>query len=133
MTGSDVAVARAPGLQSTNCSPTWCRVVTLTKDGKSRMDLQRLDGSGRQRVAGDLAQPAISDVLPLERFEIVAQGGPNTDLTRNAQLLVFERATRQTVELSPDAATVVYTGGVLWWSNGTQQAVNWHSIDLRTV
>lgn len=129
----EIAVHRTPGLSTTSCSPTWCRVLTLTSDGTSHIDLMRPDGSGRKRIAGNLAQPAINDVAPLERFEVVAQGGPNSDLTRNAQLIVVEIATRQTVELSRDAANVFYAGGMLWWSNGTQEAVNWHTLDLRTV
>ena len=133
LTEQEIAVHRTPGLTTTSCSPTWCRVLDLAKDGSTHIDLMHPDGTGRKRIAGDLAQPAINDVVPLDRFEVVAQGGPNTDLTRNAQLLVVEVATRRTVELSRDAANVFYTGGVLWWSNGTQDAINWHTLDLRTI
>jgi len=132
-TKQEIAIHRTAGLQTTRCSPTWCRVIALTADGGSHIDVMHPDGTGRKRIAGTGAQPAISDVVPLERFEVVAQAGPNSDLTRNAQLIVVEIATRQKIELSRDAANVFYAGGVLWWSNGTQDAVNWHTIDLRTV
>lgn len=133
VTHQDVAVHRTPGLQTTTCGPTWCEVLALASDGSSHLELRHPDGSGRQRIGGDKAVPALSEVVPLDRFAVVSQGGPNSDLTRNAQLLVFELATRRTVELSSDAANVFYHGGVLWWSNGNQDATLWHTLDLRTV
>jgi len=133
VTKKEIAIRRSPGLGTTSCSPTWCRVLGLSSNGDTHIDLVRPDGSARKRIAGDLALPAISDVVPLDRFEVVAQPGPNQDLTRNAQLLVFEIANQRTIELSGDSANVFYAAGVLWWSNGTQEAVNWHALDLRTV
>ena len=56
-----------------------------------------------------------------------------SELTGNAQLLIYEIATRRTVEISPDAGQVGYRGGVLWWSTGNQDTFVRHSLDLRTV
>jgi hypothetical protein len=72
-------------------------------------------------------------VVPLDRFEVFAQVGPNSPLTGNVQLLVFEVATRRTVEISPDADRVSYLNGVLSWSTGNLESYVWHAIDLRTI
>jgi hypothetical protein len=132
VTNQDVAVHHTTGLHTTNCSPVWCEVLTLTRDGSTRLELMHPDGAARERIPG-AAEPAITDVAPLNRFEVLSQDGADTGLTRNEQLLVFEIATRRTVELSLNAATVSYCDGVLWWSNGGQSVTVWHTLDLRTV
>jgi hypothetical protein len=132
VTNQDVAVHHTAGLHTTNCSPTWCQVVTLAADGSTRIELMHPNGAAREPIPGAV-EPAIDDVAPLDHFEVLAQTGPDTGLTRNEQLLVFEIATHRTVELSLNAATVVYRGGVLWWSNGGQNVTVWHTVDLRTV
>jgi len=132
VTGREVRVARAAGLATTSCSPTWCEDVTQERDGGTRVELRRPDGSDRVRVPADAVAPAIGDVAPLDRFEVLSQTGPTTDVTGTGPLLVFELDTRRTVQLSADAATVAYRHGVLWWLNGNGSTV-WHSVDLRTV
>jgi len=132
VTGREVSVARAAGLATTSCSPTWCEDVTQERDGGTRVELRRPDGSDRVRVPADAVAPAIGDVAPLDRFEVLSQTGPTTDVTGTGPLLVFELDTRRTVQLSADAATVAYRHGVLWWLNGNGSTV-WHSVDLRTV
>jgi hypothetical protein len=132
-TGADRAVPRMSRRPATtNCSPTWCRTVSLSKDGPL-IELMRPDGTGRQRVAADTAATVIEDVAPLDRFEVFSQMGPNSALTGNVQLLVFEVATRRTVEISPDADRVAYLNGVLCWSTGSMESYVWHAIDLRTI
>ncbi|MEU7908774.1 hypothetical protein [Actinoplanes sp. NPDC049118] len=132
-TGREVAVARAGRRATTACGPAWCRVAALAGDGTNRIELMHPDGSGRERIAGDVAATVITDVAPLDRFEVLAQVGPNSELTGNSQLVVFEMATRQTIEISPDAGSVSYRDGVLWWTTGNLDGVVWHSLDLRTV
>jgi hypothetical protein len=44
-----------------------------------------------------------------------------------------EIATRRTVEISPDAGSVSYRGGMLWWSTGNLEAIVWHALDQRTI
>ncbi|MFD0523617.1 hypothetical protein [Paractinoplanes durhamensis] len=130
-TGQDVAVPRNDRAV-TNCSPTWCRVVSLTKDGV-KIELVHPDGGNRQEVAEGTPETAITDVGVLDRFEVYALTGGNADLTGNAGLLIYDLKHKQTVEVSPDAANVVYRGGVLSWSTGTQDLFLRHSLDLRTV
>jgi hypothetical protein len=130
VTRQDVAVPRTRRA-TTGCSPVWCRVVSLSRDG-ARVELMRPDGSTRQRIAGD-ATTVIADVVPLDRFEVLAQAGPNSDMTGNAQLIVYDMVARRTVEVSPDAGNVSYRAGVLWWSTGDQDSFLWHTVDLRTV
>ena len=132
-TGREVTVARAGKRATTACGPAWCRVAALAKDGTNRIELMHPDGSGRERIAGDAASTIITDVAPLDRFEVLAQVGPTSELTGNSQLIVFEIATRQTIEISPDAGSVSYRDGVLWWTTGNLDGVVWHSLDLRTV
>jgi hypothetical protein len=118
---------------ATDCSPTWCRVVALTRDGYTRIDLMRPDGSGRRRIAGRTASVEIVDVAPLDRFEVLTEINSYAELSGNARLLVVEIATRRTVEVSPAASNVSYRAGVLWWSTGTFDAFVRHTLDLRTV
>jgi hypothetical protein len=132
VTGREVRVARAQGLATTSCGPTWCEDVSQERDGGTRVELRRPDGSDRVRVPADAVTPAIGDVAPLDRFEVLSQAGPTTDVTGTGPLLVFELDTRRTVQLSADAGTVAYRHGVLWWLNGNGSTV-WHSVDLRTV
>jgi hypothetical protein len=132
VTGRDVVVHRAPGLATTSCGPAWCEVTRLADDGTYRMSLAHPDGSAAVAIPDRGVVPAVGVVVPLDRFEVLSQAGPNSDLTRTGPLLVHDLTTRRTVALSQNASEASYAGGVLWWTNGNQQAV-WHSIDLRTV
>lgn len=118
---------------TTNCSPTWCRVVALTRDGYTRIDLMRPDGSARQHIGDRTASADIVDVAPLDRFEVLTQTDSYAELSGNARLVVFEIATRRTVEVSPAAGDVSYRGGILWWSTGNREAFVRHCVDLRTI
>ncbi|GAA3781810.1 hypothetical protein GCM10022225_82760 [Plantactinospora mayteni] len=131
VTGRDVAVS--PNRRAvTNCSPRWCRVVSLTGDGY-RIDLMNPDGGDRHKVAEGPVETAVPDVGALDRFDVYAETGGNAGLTGNVRLLVYDIAARRTVEVSPAAANIGYRGGVLWWSTGTQDLYLRHSLDLRTV
>ena len=132
-TNQDVAVAGVGNRSATNCSPTWCRVVTLARDGYNNIDLMHPDGTARRRIAGGTATTVIADTAPLDRFDILAEQGPTSDLTGNVELIAVEIATHRTIEVSPDAGKVAYRDGVLWWSTGSLDTFVWHSIDLRTV
>jgi len=132
-TGRDVPVVHARKRATTDCSPTWCRVVSLTGDGANRIELMHPDGTARKTIAGDNSETAIADVAPLDRFEVYSQLGPNSDLAGSTGLLVYETTTRRTVEITPSAGKILYRGGVLWWSTGNLESIVWHSLDLRTV
>ncbi|HET9517925.1 MAG TPA: hypothetical protein VFO77_09395 [Actinoplanes sp.] len=121
------------GAELVTCSPAWCRVLVMQGGGLARIDLMRPDGSDRVRAAGGTAAAAITDVAVLDRFEVLSETGPETDLTGTARLLVFDSATGGTVDLAPDAQSAAYRGGVLWWSTGDQDNTQWHTLDLRTV
>jgi hypothetical protein len=131
-TGQEVTVAKARKRATTDCSPSWCVVVSLSDDGLNRLELMRPDGSSRKRISADAAT-AIADVAPLDRFEVFSQVGPNSELTGTSELLVYETATRRTVEINPSAGKVFYRAGVLSWSTGNLESSVWHTIDLRTV
>ncbi|MGX6608049.1 hypothetical protein ACWKSP_38910 [Micromonosporaceae bacterium Da 78-11] len=131
-TGQDRAVPTG-GRAVTACSPLWCRVVSLARDGSNQIELVRPDGSGRRRIAAGTASTVIFDVAVLDRFELFAQISGTSDLTGNAELLTYDITTGRTVQISPEAASVSYRAGVLWWSTGTQESFLRHALDLRTV
>jgi hypothetical protein len=132
LTNRDVAVARVPRAV-TNCSPAWCRAVSFGKDGYPRIQLMHPDGSGRHEIAKGEVETQIADIAVLDRFEVYGITGPDANLTGNAEILLYDIAKRQTVEISPDASNVDYRNGVLWWSTGSQVSYLRHALDLRTV
>jgi hypothetical protein len=91
------------------------------------------DGSARVDVAGDTAATEITDVAPLGRFQVFVTIGANSELTGNAELLIYEIKTRRTVQVSPDAGQIAYRNGVLSWSTGNLETFVRHSLDLRTI
>jgi hypothetical protein len=131
-TGRDTPIP-ATGTELTTCSPVWCRVLVLSGDGLVRIDLMHPDGSARQRVAGSAASAAVTDVALLDRFEILAEAGPDADLTGTEGLLLYDLADGRTVDLSPAVSGAFSRAGVLWWATGDQDALVWHTLDLRTV
>jgi hypothetical protein len=130
-TNQTIAVSSA-GRYAMDCSPTWCHVVALSRTGY-RVDLMRPDGTNRQHLTDGAALPAIVDVAPLDRFELLAQLGPYSDLTGTRQLLAYDLATHQTVQVSPDARAISYNNGVLWWASGNLSTPLWHTLDLHTI
>jgi hypothetical protein len=127
------ATVDATGAELSTCSPTWCRVLVMNSAGLARIDLMHPDGTARQRIAGSTATAAVVDVAELDRFEILSEAGPDSGLTGTARLLVYDIATKHTVDISADVNGAYSRGGILWWSTGDQDAVTWHSIDLRTL
>ena len=69
----------------------------------------------------------------LDRFELLSETGPDSDLTGTAGLLIYDLATDRTVDVSPAVDGVFCRGGVLWWATGDQDSLVWHTLDLRTV
>jgi hypothetical protein len=131
LTNRDIAIPSS-ARQATRCSPSWCQVVSPSTAG-FRVEVAHPDGTDREAVSDGTAVPAIADVAPLDRFEVLSQLGAYSDVTGTRQLLVFDLVTRRTVEVSPAARTVACSGSVLWWSTDTRDAPVWHSLDLRTV
>src|SRR6185312_10949583 len=86
------------GLELTSCSPAWCRVLVIGGDGVTRIDAMRPDGAGRRRIAGPEASAAITDVAVLDRFDVLAEQRPGSDVTGVQGLVVHDLATGRTVE-----------------------------------
>ncbi|BCJ46998.1 hypothetical protein GCM10010168_34820 [Actinoplanes ianthinogenes] len=131
-TGRRIAVPSADRTV-TACSPAWCQMVSLNTDGYARMELSHPDGSARRKVAEGTVATAITDVAVLDRFEVLARIGPQSELSGNQELLIHDLKTRQTVLISPDAGNIAYRAGVLWWSTGDQSSFIRNSLDLRTI
>ncbi|MBB2941227.1 hypothetical protein FB565_000931 [Actinoplanes lutulentus] len=117
----------------TMCSPAWCRVMVNSAAGLARIDLMRPDGSERRRIAGPGTQAAVNDVAVLDRFEILSEPRPDSDLTGTAGLIVHDVRTGTTVTLSVAADLAASRDGMLWWSTGSREATLWHTLDLRTA
>lgn len=124
---------RTSGAELTTCTPVWCRVTVMNGDGQARIDVMHPDGSARQRIAGGTASAAVTDVAVLDRFEILAEPQPNSDLTGTQSLLVHDIRAGRTVAVGTDVGGAFSRGGVLWWSTGDQDSLGWHTLDLRTV
>jgi hypothetical protein len=121
------------GAELTTCSPVWCRVMVMSGDGLARIDVMHPDGSSRKRIAGGTAGAAVPDVAILDRFEILSETGPDSDLTGTAGLRVYDITTGRTVDVSPAVDGAFSRNGMLWWSTGDQDSIVWHTLDLRTV
>jgi hypothetical protein len=115
------------------CGPTWCRVFVLT-GGTVRSELIRPDGSDRRRVTDDTTTAPIVDVAVLDRFEVLC--GSTSSLAAaigGRRLLVYDLKASRLVRAAEAAISVLYRGGVLWWSTDTGGRTVWHTLDLRTV
>jgi hypothetical protein len=131
-TGRQVTVT-ASGPELLTCSPVWCRAMVMNNTGLDHIDLVHPDGTARRRIAGGGAKEAVTDVAVLNRFEILSEPGPQSDLTGTAGLLVYDISTGNTVDLSADAESVFTRNGMIWWSTGDEETTLWHSLDLRTA
>jgi hypothetical protein len=131
-TNRDVPV-ESSGAELITCAAVWCRVLVMNGDGLARIDLMHPDGSARRRIAGSAAGAAITDVAVLDRFEILSETGPDSDLTGTAGLLVYDIKADRTVDITAAADGAFSRGGVLWWATGDQDSLVWHTVDLRTV
>ncbi|RZU53441.1 hypothetical protein EV385_5368 [Krasilnikovia cinnamomea] len=132
-TGRDIE-APSPPAGLTTCTPAWCRVMVMTSSGDlHRIDLMHPDGTARRRIAGGAARAAVAEIAILDRFEILYEPGPESDLTGTAKLLVYDIGTGQSVDVSAAAGRVATGEGVLWWATGDDTGTVWHSLDLRTV
>jgi hypothetical protein len=131
-TNRDTSV-QTTGPELITCAAVWCRVLVMNGDGLARIDLMHPDGTARRRVAGSTAGAAVADVAVLDRFEILSETAPDSDLTGTSGLLVHDIKTGRTIDVSPAVDGVFSRAGVLWWATGDQDSLVWHTVDLRTV
>ncbi|MFC7528619.1 hypothetical protein [Actinoplanes sp. GCM10030250] len=123
----------ATGPEWNMCSPAWCRVMVMNADGLARIDMMRPDGADRRRIAGSGAQSAVTDVAVLDRFEVLSEPRPDSDVTGTAGLVVHDLVSAKTVDLARAANLAATRDGMLWWSTGGRERAIWHTLDLRTV
>ena len=131
-TGAEIQVATS-STELATCSPSWCRILVRSGDDLAGIELMRPDGTGRRRIGGGAASSPVTDVAPLDRFAILAEPAAGTDTTGEQRLLVYDLATGGTVDLGAGVTGAACRGGLLWWSTGTDDHTQWHSVDLRTV
>jgi hypothetical protein len=121
------------GPETVACTPVWCRVMVMNATGLARIDLMHPDGSARRRIAGANAQAAVTDIAVQDRFELLAEPTPDTDLTGMTTLLAYDASSGRTVEVAGGVSGAFTGGGVVWWSTGDDDSIRWHALDLRTV
>jgi hypothetical protein len=131
-TGRTVTVTAGPA-EWNMCSPAWCRVMVMSGEGLARIDMMRPDGTDRRRIAGPGTQSAVTDVAVLDRFEVLSEPRPDSDLTGTAGLVVHDLETGRTVVLAAAALLAATRDGMLWWSTGGPESAIWHTLDLRTI
>jgi hypothetical protein len=134
-TGKRIKIPSGPA-EVPKCGVSWCRVVVVGPTGMVRLDLVHPDGSARRRVAGAGTTPVLNDVALLDRFEPLAQDPPVPPGVDEAavparQLALYDISTGRTVVVHTDVATVAGHGGMLWWSQGREDAYTWFALDLR--
>lgn len=115
-----------------NCGPVWCRVMILGAAGRpARTDVMRPDGSDRRRMAAGTVSSAVLDVALVDRFEVLAQ--TTSTGTGLLKLILFDVSTGRSAALANAVATVQARGSTLWWSTGSDEAVEWFALDLGTL
>ena len=112
-----------------NCGPTWCRVMIIGAAGQpARTDVMRPDGSDRRKMAAGTVSSAVLDVALVDRFEVLAQA--TSTGTGMLKLMLFDVSTGRSAVLANAVATVQARGSTVWWSTGSDEAVEWFALDL---
>src|SRR5262249_10279139 len=129
--GEKVQVSTGPAEIAT-CNPHWCQMAVLGADNAVvEIDLQKPDGSGRRRVAGNEATPTVNGAALLDRFIPFKTDDDGADTAPG--LSVYDITTGQTQLLASDVTDAQGYDGMLWWSTGTGTTLFWHALDLRTA
>jgi hypothetical protein len=113
------------------CAPTWCRMSVLNGVAVVRLDLLRVGGTERRRIAGGEATPTIVDVSVLDRFVPLATD--RGDGQAGVGLSLYDIESGRTDLVAVDAANIQARNGMLWWSTGSGPELVWHAVDLRTL
>ncbi|GIF68434.1 hypothetical protein Ais01nite_64690 [Asanoa ishikariensis] len=117
-----------------SCGATWCRSIILDDDaGAGRVDLVRVDGTQRRRIAGPDVGFPLTDVAVLDRFEVLTALDPAASTFQGRPLLIYDVSRGTTVTVASDAVSVLCRGGFLWWSSGFEDRLSWTAMDLRTL
>ncbi|WP_433221700.1 hypothetical protein ACQP00_21380 [Dactylosporangium sp. CS-047395] len=127
-TGAETVVA-APPLERV----VWCRSIVSGAGAATRYDLVRPDGSDRRRIGGGTPSAVLYDVALLDRFEPVSDAAGASATTLGLRLLLSDLTDGRLVLVTETTGQVLGRDGVLWWSTGDQEALVWHSLDLRTL
>jgi len=114
------------------CGAAWCRVIVMDDVG-GRIDLARVDGTQRRRIAGADDGFPVTDVAVLDRFEILTAFSPRTRAGLGRPVSIYDIARDSVVAVVSDAVSVQSRGGFLWWSSGFDDRLSWSVVDLRTL
>ena len=115
------------------CGATWCRSIVINDGGAGQVDLVRVDGTERRRIAGPDVGFPVTDVAVLDRFELLTGLDPASRAVQGRPLMIYDIARDATVTVASDAISVWCTGGFLWWSSGFEDRVSYTAIELRAL
>ncbi|MEV0716368.1 hypothetical protein [Asanoa sp. NPDC050611] len=112
------------------CGATWCRSIVIDDGASGGVDLVRVDGTQRRRIAGPDVGFPVTDVAVLDRFEVLTGLDPASRAAQGRPLQVYDIARDATVTIASDATNARYAGGFLWWSSGFEDRVSWTVLEL---
>ncbi len=115
------------------CGATWCRSIVIDDGSSGRVDLVRVDGTERRRIAGPDVGFPVTDVAVLDRFEVLTGLDPASRAAQGRPLQIYDIARDATVTVASDAISVRYAGGFLWWSSGFEDRVSWTVLELSAL
>ena len=127
-TNQKVTVNTAP-TETAACGPTWCRFAVVDDGGLVRLDLQHPDGSGRRRIAGPEATPAVDQVALLDRFVPLKTDVPGAGVG----LSLYDIDSGKTALVAIGVSNVRAAAAALWWSTGSGSSTVWSALDLSAV
>jgi hypothetical protein len=133
-TATRVTVA-AQADQFLSCTPAWCRITNLIDQGTAvSVDLEHPDGTHLAHLNPGTPVPLNTDVALLNRFEVVGSVSKDSANGNTQSLFLHDLTTGREVLLDAAATgTVSSRDGILWWSVGDNETLDWRVLDLRQL
>jgi hypothetical protein len=133
-TSQRVTVA-AQANQFLSCTPAWCRITNLIDQGTAvSVDLEHPDGTHLAHLNPGTPVPLNTDVALLDRFEVVGSVSKDSANGNTQSLFLHDLTTGREVLLdAAETGTVGSRDGILWWSVGDNETLDWRVLDLRQL
>jgi hypothetical protein len=132
---SERLTVSAQANQFLSCTPTWCRITNLIDQGTSvSVDLEHPDGTHLVHLNPGTPVPLNTDVALLDRFEVVGSVSKDTANGNTQSLFLHDLTTGREILLDAAATgTVSSRDGILWWSVGDNETLDWQVLDLHQL
>ena len=132
-TGQETPVRTSKDDDLAECDPSWCWVWAPSRDGPTRLDVMRPDGTERRTINPWGAEVGTGQVALAERFVVVKEPTPHATTLNSQNLLVYDIQETRTVIVDSAVSEVHAYGTVLWWATGSLTARRWHALELTRV